>query len=140
MPTMSDIRKGGTPFDPFLYAAVGEDRNGNRVSVLSALARLGLGPWDAAADLAGLTRAEARSRLGALLASFRDVPALGHDHAAITQRLIELLPTSADRRASQAMAPTSAAGAIGIGPILAILMLIIFLLNSLFLGSDGTGN
>jgi len=144
MPTMDEMRQGGTPFDPFLYAAVGEDRNGNTVTVLSTLARLGLEPWEAASDLAGLTRDEARSRLGGLLARFRDVPALGQDHAAITQRLIDLLPKTAGRRVGRTTERTAErtapAGAGGIGTILAVLMLILYLINMLFLGSDGAGN
>jgi hypothetical protein len=140
MPTMDDIRQGGTPFDPFLYAAVGEDRNGNTVTVLSTLARLGLEPWDAAAELAGLTRAEARSRLDGLLARFRDVPALGQDHAAITQRLIDLLPKVAGRQTGRATERVAQAGGMGIGPILVVLLLIFYLIHTLFLGSNGAGN
>ncbi|MCC5987032.1 MAG: hypothetical protein JJT95_05070 [Pararhodobacter sp.] len=140
MPTMDDMRLGGTPLDPFLYATVGEDRNGNVVTVLSTLARLGVEPWDAAAELAELTRDEARSRLGDMLARFRDVPALGHDHGAITQRLIELLPEPAGRRASRAIERPASAGMMGIGSILAVVMLILYLAQALFLGSDGAGN
>lgn len=140
MPTMDDIRQGGTPFDPFLYAAVGEDRNGNTVTVLSTLARLGLEPWDAAAELAALTRAEARSRLDGLLARFRDVPALGQDHAAITQRLIDLLPRAAGRHSGRLTERVAQAGGMGIGPLLAILMLVLYLIHTLLLGSDGAGN
>jgi hypothetical protein len=144
MPTMDDIRQGGTPFDPFLYADIGEDRNGNTVTVLSTLARLGLEPWDTAAELAGLTRAEARSRLDELLARVRDVPALGPDHPAITQRLVALLPNVASRNtgrsAGQAKAPVARAGGMGIGSILAVLMLILYLIQTLLLGSDGAGD
>ncbi|MCC5985238.1 MAG: hypothetical protein JJU42_12825 [Rhodobacteraceae bacterium] len=140
MPTMDDMRQGGTPFDPFLYAAVGEDRNGNTVTVLSTLARLGLEPWEAAAELAGLTQAEARSRLDGLLARFRDVPALVQDHAAISQRLIDLLPKTAGLRAGRATERLMPAGRIGIGPVLAIGVLILYLIQTLFLGSDGAGN
>ena len=140
MPTMDEMRQGGTPFDPFLYATVGEDRNGNTITVLSTLARLGLEPWEAAAELASLTRDEARSRLVGLLARFRDVPALGQDHAATTQRLIDLLPKSAGRRVGRTTERTAPAGAGGIGTILALLMLILYLIHTLLLGSDGAGN
>ena len=140
MPTMDDIRRGGTPFDPFLYAIVGEDRNGNTVTVLSTLARLGLEPWDAAAELAGLTRAEARSRLDGLLARFRDVPALGQDHAAITRRLIDLLPEAAGRHAGRLTERVAQAGGMGAGPLFALLVLILYLIYALFLGSVGAGN
>ncbi|MGY6634850.1 MAG: hypothetical protein ACXIU8_14075 [Alkalilacustris sp.] len=140
MPTMDDIRRGGTPFDAFLYAGVGEDRNGNSVTVLSTLARLGLEPWDAAAELAGLTRAEARSRLGGLLTRFRDVPALAQDHAATTRRLIELLPTATAIRAGPLTGRLMPAGRIGLGTILTVLMLVLYLIHALFLGSNGAGN
>ena len=140
MPTMDEMRQGGTPFDPFLYAAVGEDRNGNLVTVLSTLARLGLEPWEAAAELAGLTRAEARSRLGALLARFLDVPSLGKDHAAVTQRLVALLPTVAGRLTGQATERVASFGMIGIGPFIALLMLSLYLVHTLILGSVGVGN
>ena len=140
MPSMDDMRLGGTPLDPFLYAAVGEDRNGNTVTMLSTLARLGLEPWDTAANLADLAPEEARTRLGDLLIRFRDVPALGRDHAAITLRLIELLPIATGRRAARATERPAPAGAMGLGSILAVLMLILYLVQALFLGSDGTGN
>ena len=139
MPVMDDMRQRGTPFDPFLYAAVGEDRNGNPVTVLSTLARLGLEPWDAAAELAGMTRAEARSRLGDLLARFRDVPALVQDRAAVTQRLIDLLPSATGRRAGQAGRQLSPARAIGIGTVLAMLILLLQLVRTVFTGSGGVG-
>jgi hypothetical protein len=37
-------------FERFLYASVGEDRNGYVVTVLSTLARLGLDPWKETAN------------------------------------------------------------------------------------------
>ena len=45
-------------FDSFLFAAVGEERDGIPLSVLSALSRLGLDPRDEAARLSRLTKAE----------------------------------------------------------------------------------
>lgn len=42
----------GPEFDKFLCASIGEDRNGTMLSVLSALARLDVDPWQEAADLA----------------------------------------------------------------------------------------
>lgn len=140
MPTLDDMRQGGTPFDPFLYAAVGEDRNGNSVTVLSTLARLGLEPWEAAAELASLTRAEASSRLGGLLARFRDVPALGNDNAAITLRLINLLPKTSRLRGEQSMPAKARPFANGLGPLLAILLFLLLVVQIFFLGTDGAGN
>lgn len=139
MPTMDEIRQGGTPFDPFLYANVGEDRNGNIVSVLSTLARLGLDPWGVAADLSALTRDEARARLGGLLARFGDVPALKQDFAAIARQLIDLLPQASSRRANREAGDPAPAGGIGLGAILAILMVTLLLILSLLPGVDGAG-
>jgi len=140
MARMDFLRQGGTPFDQFLYAGVGEDRSGATVSVLSTLARLGLDPWDEAADLSDLPRAGARSRLGGLLARFGDVPALGSDHGSIAQRLIELLPKTSGRQSGRAPLLSSPAVLSGIGPILGILMLLVILAQAFFFGSSGTGD
>ena len=139
MPTMDDIRRGGTPFDAFLYAAVGEDRNGNTVTVLSALARLGLEPWQAASELAALTGEEARNRLDGLLTRLRDVPALGQDHAAIARRLIALLPNAAAVAAGGATQRAVPAGRLGTGVVIALLMLFVYLVYTLLLGPSGAG-
>jgi hypothetical protein len=38
----------GSEYDDFLFASMGEDRNGLPLSVLSALARLDVDPWEEA--------------------------------------------------------------------------------------------
>ncbi|WP_333828784.1 hypothetical protein [Pararhodobacter sp.] len=131
------LRHGGTQFDGFLYAYVGEDRSGNVVSVLSALARLGLDPWVEAAALSDLPREGARTRLDQLLARFGDVPALGSDHGPVTTRLIELLPKSSDRRTDQAKPVISRALTMRFLPALAAFMTLAYILYSLFFGSGG---
>lgn len=78
--------------DRFLFAPVGEDKNGYVVTVLSAFARLGLDPRKEASDLAGLSRPAARERLDRLLAGFLDVPALRQGHWLTAERLASLLP------------------------------------------------
>lgn len=91
--TKTDILNPHPPeFERFLYAAVGEDRNGLVVTVLSTLARLGLDPWSETADLVTLGRDAARLRLELLLSKFRDVPALGKDHGKVAHELSLLLP------------------------------------------------
>ena len=42
----------GSEFDDFLFAPIGDDRNDMPLSVLSALARLDVDPWEEAAELA----------------------------------------------------------------------------------------
>ncbi len=98
MSRMDHFRQGGTPFDGFLYADLGQDRAGNTVSVLSALARLGHDPWDEAADLSALPRAGARARLAEMLARFRDVPDCGSDPTPTVERLVALLPNASQLR------------------------------------------
>ena len=136
---MDGYRQGGTTFDGFLYASVGNDRNGNAVTVLSTLARLGVDPWDEAAELSALTRDDARTRLGALLARFHDVPDLVREHGPITARLLDLLPRSSGRQAVRASALATPAISSRMGPILAVLVVILVLIQTFLIGSDGTG-
>ena len=109
--------------DRFLFAEVGEDRNGNIVTVLSTLARIGLDPRKEAADLAVMSRNEARSRLANLLANFNDVPLLDRD--ATANRLTRLLPKLAYRSLDAPAPPTSRMPAISKGTIFAIFMILL---------------
>lgn len=130
----------GNGFDPFLQAAVGEDRNGQVVTVLSMLARLGLDPWSEASDLASLSRAAAGTRLGKLLSSFRDVPALGPDHGAIARRLTELLPVRSLPSTSEAIGSSVSLGPTIVGvPVLAILLVLLVLAQVFQFGASGPG-
>lgn len=44
----------GSEFDDFLFAPIGEDKNDMPLSMLSALARLDIDPWQEAAELSRL--------------------------------------------------------------------------------------
>jgi hypothetical protein len=83
-----------TAFDPFLFAAVGEERNGMLLSVVSALARLDLDPWREAASLSKLPAAAATKRLSSLLSSLPSSQLTVPSPAAIAQ-LVGLLPKAA---------------------------------------------
>jgi hypothetical protein len=85
----------GPEFDDFLFAPIGEDRNGMLLSVLSALARLDIDPWQEAAKLAGLPGETATQRLASLIAELPDEPAAHPDPTTIAARLIALLPRPA---------------------------------------------
>jgi hypothetical protein len=80
-------------YDEFLYAQLGEEANGMQLSVLSALARQNVDPWEIAQKLSSLPRDKALPLLTPLLACIpsgaegRDAP---EDIAA---RLIALLPS-----------------------------------------------
>ena len=51
----------------FLFATVGEERNGIPLSMISALAQLCLDPWDEASRLCSLAKQEAVERLAGLI-------------------------------------------------------------------------
>jgi len=91
----------GSEFDDFLYAPVGEDGNGMRLSVLSALARLDVDPWQEAAKLARLPGKTAIERLASLIAALPDGPSAQRDAGTIAARLIALLPRVASTMPSR---------------------------------------
>jgi hypothetical protein len=82
----------GREFDPFLFASVGEDRHGQLLSVISALARSDLDPWLEAVSLARMSQGQATARLRALIAALPDVPPSGRPIDAIAGELVALLP------------------------------------------------
>jgi hypothetical protein len=92
MNTSAKLGGQSTRFDAFLFASVGEDRNGMLVSVLSALARFGVDPWKEAEALADLSRADAADRLDEIILALAEVPSTAADHHAISSRMIALLP------------------------------------------------
>jgi len=59
--------KPGKEFEPFLHAVIQEDPQGPALTVLSALARRDVDPWDEAASLSDLSPADAIVQLVALL-------------------------------------------------------------------------
>jgi hypothetical protein len=82
----------GSDFDEFLYAPIWEERNGMLLSMLSALARLNVDPWDEAARLARLPREAATRFLTSLITALPDAPSARTDPRALAERLIALLP------------------------------------------------
>jgi hypothetical protein len=96
-PPASSLRLG-PEFDDFLFAPVGEDRNGLPLSIVSLLGRLDLDPWLEAASLAEQPAEAAVQRLAALLAAL-PVPSLKQaDPGTMAARLIALLPSRIDRK------------------------------------------
>jgi hypothetical protein len=79
-------------FDDFLFAPIGEERNGMLLSVISALARLDLDPWQEATNLAQLPGTTATRRLASLIESLPDRPSTHLDAATTAARLIAHLP------------------------------------------------
>ena len=95
MSTSDVLQPDGFDYDAFLQAEVGEDRTGAAVTVLSALARLGLEPWTEAKELARLGSEDAEVRLEAHLAAITDVPALALASGSKAAKLVSLLPKRA---------------------------------------------
>jgi len=120
-------------FDDFLFASIDEDRNGMLLSVLSAMARLDVDPWQEAAKLAGLPGQAATQRLAALIAELPGEPAADLAAGPIAARLIALLP----RRAAFTVAwrdTLFGAGTVNSSRPLfyGILILVAFVLGALF--------
>jgi hypothetical protein len=85
----------GSEFEAFLFAPIGEDKNGVLVSVLSALARSDVDPWEEAAQLAQLPEEIATRKLTSLIAALPAGRSARPDPGAIALRLIALLPCRA---------------------------------------------
>lgn len=85
----------GSEFDDFLFAPIGEDRNDIPLSVVSALARLDIDPWQEADTLARLPRETATQRLASLIAALPNAPSANLDPGTIAARLTALLPRRA---------------------------------------------
>ena len=92
-------------FDDFLYAPVGADNNEMPLSVLSALARLNVDPWQEAAELSKLPKDTAAERLASLIARLPGGRWTLADAGAIADRLIELLPHRSPTEAPMARRP-----------------------------------
>jgi len=133
----------GPEFDKFLYASIGEGRNGTMLSVLSALARLDVDPWQEAASLARMPREAATDRLTALIAALPDEPTMDSPAKTIAADLAALLP-----RAGSLNAPSLNSVFTAVDPqrrqvrialsALAIVIFIVFALSANL--SPGTGN
>lgn len=88
----------GSQFDAFLFAKIGEDVEGQALSVVSALARMDLDPWDVAAELANLPADAATKKLAGLLRVLSDQSLGSSDRTDIAARLVVLLQRPPARR------------------------------------------
>jgi len=79
--------------DKFLYAAVGEEQDGMPLSMISALARLGLDPWVEAGRLSSLAKPEASDQLGQMILRLTGTRWRFPEARRVAAGLVELLPT-----------------------------------------------
>jgi hypothetical protein len=82
-------------FDRFLFASIGEEKNGMVLSVVSALARLDVDPWQEAARLARLPPKTATQRLATLIATIPGERSAPEDCDTLAVRFVKLLPRPA---------------------------------------------
>jgi hypothetical protein len=84
--------------DRFLYAAVGEERGGAPLSLVSAFVRLDLDPWHEASRLASLEKPEAGAQLAEMILRLPEMSSPLPEARRIADDLIELLPGRAELR------------------------------------------
>ena len=82
-------------FDKFLYAAVGEEQEPVTLTVLSALSRLELDPWDEASRLSALEKPEAGAQLAETILRLTSTRWALTEARRIADGLVELLPSRA---------------------------------------------
>ena len=83
---------GHSEFNEFLFAVVGEEKSGMKLTVLSALARIGLDPWREAAHLAGLPKEAATRALATAIGALPEGDWKASDSRSIAVRLLDCLP------------------------------------------------
>ncbi|ETR75976.1 hypothetical protein X566_23315 [Afipia sp. P52-10] len=80
-----------TEFENFLYAPV-VDQDGLSLSVISALARQGLDPWEESARLSGLSEQEAANSLAATLWTTASAHLSPEQASVLATQLVKRLP------------------------------------------------
>ncbi len=83
---------GNSPYNAFLFAAVGEEKVGLPLTVLSALSRLGFDPWQEAARLSELPRETAARVFAVTIAMLPEGDWKASESEAIATRLVNCLP------------------------------------------------
>jgi len=96
-------------YDDFLFAQVGEDANGIGLSILSALARMNVDPWEEAGRLAAMPKTMAEKSLLSALDRVSGRSWNSPEAAAIAARLVGLLPQRGQAAATRSPAPANAA-------------------------------
>jgi hypothetical protein len=122
----------GSEFNVFLFAPVCEEKGETPVSVISALARLDLDPWEEAAALARLAPEPAARRLAYLLAKLPH--GVRPDPGAISASLVALLPRRPKSEAAFHPGPLSGSQ---IASAICMICLAAFLTTLLFMTSLG---
>jgi len=80
-----------TDLNDFLFSPIANDENGMHVTMLSALARTGVDPWDEAASLAALSRESATQKVVQMLGVVPNGPSPGDQTTSLAARLVAQL-------------------------------------------------
>jgi hypothetical protein len=83
-------------YDDFLYAPICDEPNGMRLSVISALARMNVDPWDEAKRLAAMPKAMGERALVSILGVVSGSRCKSPEAEVIAAQLIRLLPQSGE--------------------------------------------
>ncbi len=83
---------GHSEYNEFLFAAVGEEKAGIQLTVLTALTRLGFDPWQEAARLSNLPRETAARVFAVTIAMLPEGDWKASESEAIAARLVSWLP------------------------------------------------
>jgi len=119
----------GPEFDAFLFAVIGEDRNGMQLSVVSVLARVDLDPWQEAASLAALPAELAARRLAPLPAALPERTLQQTSATTMAVRLIALLPRRTSANTAPAIQESGPASAAHPGLLMPILIAVYLILS-----------
>jgi len=92
MALRTEYSLGHSEFNEFLFAFVGKEKSGQQLTVLSALARLGLDPWGEAARLSELPKEAATHALAAAIGALPRGDWKVSDLQSIAVRLVNCLP------------------------------------------------
>lgn len=100
----SSVSIPSSKFDQFLFAPMCEEGNGMQISVISALARAHIDPWEEAGRLSTMPKAIAEKAIVSTLRQVSGRDWNSADAAAIARRLVGLLP---DREENVRSTPTN---------------------------------
>jgi hypothetical protein len=106
-----------TDLNDFLFCPIASDANGMHLTMLSALARSGVDPWDEAAKLAALPPESATQKVVEMLAGMPDGPSPGDPTTSLAAKLVAQLHTSPRRTLN----PVASAGVMSRGDELSLL-------------------
>ncbi len=136
-------------FDTFLFSPIGEGKNGETVSVLSAFARLALDPWKEAERLAKMSAEAATTELLSLIEAQPTGSLLCPEPKIMAYRLIGLLPrkkttrvlpeNSAEKQASAPQLPRIPSTILWLSFCVLLIFTLVIIMNPQYPSQNDTG-